>query len=202
MPACWLCIVFPISQTLELAKHHTSTTNIEHHQEVYHSKNDSSTDVNPAADIYTSHHTASIRCLSSDTLSLPTLRQLQQASHRSRKMESPKSSLKIVRVSSLDEAYELVDVACESFADDPLYALMLPNHKDHPEVFQETWSTNFREDYGKKGSVILAARNVDTGEFVAFAVWVRYGTSYVAQSWQGDTWDKSKSIFLHSHSNI
>ncbi|RBR10475.1 uncharacterized protein FIESC28_09470 [Fusarium coffeatum] len=108
-------------------------------------------------------------------------------------MESSKPSIKIVRIGSLEEVYELIDLACDSFADDLLYSLILPTRKQNPEVFQKTWSSNLREEYGKKGAVILAARRDDGGErseFVGFAVWVRYGTSYLAQSWQGDTWDK------------
>ncbi|GKU19658.1 hypothetical protein FLAG1_07756 [Fusarium langsethiae] len=105
-------------------------------------------------------------------------------------MNLPKTPLKIVRISSLDEAYRLVDLACEAFAYDHLYALILPKRLEQPECFREAWLTNFREEYGKKGSVILAAKRESDGDFVAFAVWVRYGTSYVARSWQGDTWDK------------
>jgi hypothetical protein len=109
-------------------------------------------------------------------------------------MESSKPSIKIVRIGSLEEVYELIDLACDSFADDLIYSLILPNRKQHPEVFRETWATNLREEYGKKGAVILAARRDNGGEceFVGFAVWVRYGTSYLAQSWQGDTWHKRK----------
>ncbi|KAM0299461.1 hypothetical protein ACHAPM_007503 [Fusarium culmorum] len=106
------------------------------------------------------------------------------------------TSLKIVRISSLQEAYKLVNLACECFADDPLYALVLPKRFEHPECFREAWSTNFREEYGKPGSVILAARRESDGEFVAFAVWARYGSSYLAQSWQGDTWDKKAETEL------
>ncbi|RGP67072.1 hypothetical protein FLONG3_8635 [Fusarium longipes] len=105
-------------------------------------------------------------------------------------MNPLKTSIKIVRISSLDEAYQLVDLACQAFKDDPIYALLLPNHWEHPESFREAWSANFREEYGKRGSVILAARREDEDDFIAFAVWARHGTSYVAQSWQGDTWDK------------
>ncbi|KAL6925205.1 hypothetical protein ACHAPO_011456 [Fusarium lateritium] len=105
-------------------------------------------------------------------------------------MNLSKTPLKIIRIRSLEEAYRLVDLACEAFADDPLYALILPKRLEQPECFREAWSTNFREEYGKKGSVILAAKRESDGELVAFAVWARYGTSYLAQSWQGDTWDK------------
>jgi hypothetical protein len=114
-------------------------------------------------------------------------------------MDPLKTCLKIIRISSLNEALKLVDLACHAFADDPLYNLILPSRQEHPESFREAWSTNFREEYGKKGSVILAARRESDGEFVAFAVWTRYGTSYIAQSWQGDTWDKSEwSPFTHA----
>lgn len=54
-------------------------------------------------------------------------------------MEPSKPSIKIVRIGSLEEVYELIDVACDSFADDLLYSLILPTLKQNPEVFRDTW---------------------------------------------------------------
>ncbi|KAM0292513.1 hypothetical protein ACHAO9_002825 [Fusarium lateritium] len=111
-------------------------------------------------------------------------------------MDSTKPALRVVRISSLDQAEELADLACETFMDDHLFSLIIPGRREHPESFRKMWSSNLREAYGDKGSVILAAYREDQdkddgiGEFLAFAVWVRFGTSDVAQSWQGDSWNK------------
>ncbi|KAM0443116.1 hypothetical protein ACHAQK_003477 [Fusarium lateritium] len=116
-------------------------------------------------------------------------------------MDSTKPALKVVRISSLDQAEELVDLACETFMDDHLFSLIVPGRREHPESFRKMWSSNLREAYGDKGSVILAAcledkdKDDEIGEFLAFAVWVRFGTSDVAQSWQGDSWNKKLTRF-------
>ncbi|KAH6964378.1 acyl-CoA N-acyltransferase [Fusarium avenaceum] len=111
-------------------------------------------------------------------------------------MDSPKPTLKVIRISSLDQAEQLVDLACETFIDDYWFSLIVPGRLEHPDTFRKMWSSNFREAYGDKGSVILAAYREDEdsedgrGEFLAFAVWTRFGTSDVARSWQGDSWNK------------
>lgn len=118
-------------------------------------------------------------------------------------MDSPKPTLKVIRISSLDQAEQLVDLACETFIDDYWFSLIVPGRLEHPDTFRKMWSSNFREAYGDKGSVILAAYREDEdsedgrGEFLAFAVWTRFGTSDVARSWQGDSWNKSKSAYLN-----
>jgi hypothetical protein len=115
-------------------------------------------------------------------------------------MDSTKPALKVLRISSLDQAEQLVDLACEAFMDDYWFSLIVPGRREHPDTFRKMWSSNFREAYGDKGSVILAAYREDEDsddgrrEFLAFAVWTRFGTSDVARSWQGDSWNKSKSV--------
>jgi hypothetical protein len=111
-------------------------------------------------------------------------------------MEPSKPTLNSVRISSLDQLDELIDLACETFINDPLFSIVVPGRHEHPESFRGMWSMHLRKAYGEKGTVILAAcREEDGGrsEFLAFAVWRRHGTSDVAGSWQGDTWNKSQS---------
>ncbi|KAF5659091.1 hypothetical protein FHETE_9586 [Fusarium heterosporum] len=109
-------------------------------------------------------------------------------------MASTKSNIKIVRISSLEEAEQLVDLACETFIDDYLFSLIVPGRHDHPESFRKIWKSYLREAYAGRGSVTLAAYREDEdgarSEFLAFAVWARFGTSDVARSWQGDSWNK------------
>ncbi|KAF4991977.1 hypothetical protein FGRMN_7531 [Fusarium graminum] len=109
-------------------------------------------------------------------------------------MESAKSNIKIVRISSLEEAEQLVDLACETFIDDYLFSLIVPGRREHPESFRKIWRSYLREAYADRGSVTLAAYREDEdggrSEFLAFAVWARLGTSDIARSWQGDCWNK------------
>ncbi|KAM0346414.1 hypothetical protein ACHAPU_005478 [Fusarium lateritium] len=109
-------------------------------------------------------------------------------------MESTKPTIKIVRISSLEQAEQLVDLACETFIDDYLFSLIVPGRREHPESFRKIWTSYLRGAYANRGSVTLAAyrEDEDSGrsEFLAFAVWARFGTGDVAQSWQGDSWNK------------
>ncbi|TVY78585.1 hypothetical protein Focb16_v008514 [Fusarium oxysporum f. sp. cubense] len=109
-------------------------------------------------------------------------------------MEPSKPALKIVRISSRKQLEELVDFICDAFMEDDLFCAMVPGHHEHPEAARSMWRMTLVEEYGRKGSVILAARrqgeNGEEGEFVACAVWCRYGKSDLARSWQGDNWNK------------
>jgi hypothetical protein len=110
-------------------------------------------------------------------------------------MEPSKPTVKIVRISSLGQLDELIDLACRTFINDPLFSLVVPGRHEHPESFRGMWSMHLRKAYGEKGTVILAAcreEDRERSEFLAFAVWRRHGTCDVARSWQGDTWNKSK----------
>ncbi|KAL6915477.1 hypothetical protein ACHAP8_012220 [Fusarium lateritium] len=108
-------------------------------------------------------------------------------------METSNPTLKIARISSFDQLDQLIDLACDTFINDPLFSLIVPGRHEHPESFRGMWSMHLSKAYGERGTVILAAyreRGGERTEFLAFAVWRRHGTSDVAQSWQGDTWNK------------
>ncbi|KAF5021468.1 hypothetical protein F66182_6489 [Fusarium sp. NRRL 66182] len=103
--------------------------------------------------------------------------------------QSTKPTLKITRVSALHQLDGLVDVAAEAFIDDPLFALIVPGRHENPESYRAMWQMHLREEYGNTGTVILAARDQESGEALAFGIWGRHGTSDVARSWHGDTWN-------------
>ncbi|KAF9774348.1 hypothetical protein IL306_007649 [Fusarium sp. DS 682] len=109
-------------------------------------------------------------------------------------MESTKPALKIVRIGSREQLEELIDLVCDAFMEDDLFCAMVPGRHEHPESARSMWRMTLVEEYGRKGSVVLAARkqgeNGEEGEFVACAIWCRYGKSDVARSWQGDNWNK------------
>ncbi|KAF4456408.1 hypothetical protein F53441_1478 [Fusarium austroafricanum] len=111
-------------------------------------------------------------------------------------MDPPKPALKIVRISSHDQLDELIDLANDAFIDDPVMDLMVPGRHEHPESARAMWWMTINEEYGKKGTVMLAARREEDGEqgkFLAFAIWQRVGSSEVAQCWQGDNWNKQRA---------
>ncbi|CZR40274.1 uncharacterized protein FPRO_05174 [Fusarium proliferatum ET1] len=109
-------------------------------------------------------------------------------------MEPNKPALKIVRISSREQLEELVDFICDAFMEDDLFCAMVPGRHEHPEAARSMWRMTLVEEYGRKGSVLLAARlqgeNGEVGDFVACAVWCRCGNSDLARSWQGDNWNK------------
>ena len=85
-------------------------------------------------------------------------------------MEPSKPALKIVRISSLKQLEELVGFICDAFMEDDLFCAMVPGHHEHPEAARSMWRMTLVEEYGRKGSVILAAHrqgeNGEEGEFV------------------------------------
>ncbi|KAF4458422.1 hypothetical protein FALBO_14848 [Fusarium albosuccineum] len=85
--------------------------------------------------------------------------------------------LRIIRISSLGQLEQLIDLACQVWADDPLFACVVPGRHEHPEHFRQMWSMHLRKEYGNTGTVILAACKEEDGEIgdaMAFAIWRRH----------------------------
>ncbi|KAF5640604.1 hypothetical protein F52700_3755 [Fusarium sp. NRRL 52700] len=75
-------------------------------------------------------------------------------------MEPIKPALKLVRISSRDQLEELVDFICDAFMEDDLFCAMVPGRHEHPEAARSVWRMTLVEEYGRKGSVFLAARRL------------------------------------------
>lgn len=114
---------------------------------------------------------------------------------------STMSSIKLIRVNSIQELDQLVDLACEIWIDDPIFSCVVPGRREHPDQYRQLWQLLLRTEYSAPGAVVMVACDGSSGDIadaVGFAVWHRHGSSDTAGSWQGDTLRKSKSPFTNS----
>ncbi|KAI8657991.1 N-acetyltransferase domain-containing protein [Fusarium keratoplasticum] len=103
------------------------------------------------------------------------------------------SSLKLIRVSSIEELDQLIDLACEIWIDDPIFSCVVPGRRERPDQYRQVWQLLLRGEYSSPGAVVMVAcdgSSSDIVDAVGFAVWHRHGSSDTARSWQGDTLNK------------
>ncbi|KAM0433868.1 hypothetical protein ACHAPT_003811 [Fusarium lateritium] len=103
------------------------------------------------------------------------------------------NSLKLIRVNSVEQLDQLVDLACQIWIDDPIFSCVVPGRREHPEQYRQVWQLLLRSEYSDPGAVVMVACDNSTGDIsdaVGFAVWHRHGSSDTARSWQGDTLNK------------
>ena len=112
------------------------------------------------------------------------------------------SSLKLIRVSSIEELDQLIDLACEIWIDDPIFSCVVPGRRERPDQYRQVWQLLLRGEYSSPGAVVMVAcdgSSSDIVDAVGFAVWHRHGSSDTARSWQGDTLNKSESPFNYPY---
>ncbi|WAO94307.1 N-acetyltransferase domain-containing protein [Fusarium falciforme] len=103
------------------------------------------------------------------------------------------SSLKLIRVNSIQELDQLIDLACEIWIDDPIFSCVVPGRRERPDQYRQVWQLLLRSEYSSPGAVVMVASDGSSGDIadaVGFAVWHRHGSSDTARSWQGDTLNK------------
>ncbi|KAH7264602.1 hypothetical protein MRS44_012082 [Fusarium solani] len=103
------------------------------------------------------------------------------------------NSLKLIRVNSIDELDQLIDLACEIWIDDPIFSCVVPGRRERPDQYRQVWQLLLRTEYSSPGAVVIVACDGSSGDIadaVGFAVWHRHGSSDTARSWQGDTLNK------------
>ncbi|RTE77624.1 hypothetical protein BHE90_007868 [Fusarium euwallaceae] len=103
------------------------------------------------------------------------------------------NSLKLIRVNSIEELDQLVDLACEIWIDDPIFSCVVPGRRERPDQYRQVWQLLLHTEYSSPGAVVMVAcdsSSVKISDAVGFAVWHRHGSSDTARSWQGDTLNK------------
>ncbi|KAI8659967.1 N-acetyltransferase domain-containing protein [Fusarium sp. Ph1] len=102
-------------------------------------------------------------------------------------------TLKFIRVNSIEELDQLIDLACEIWIDDPIFSCVVPGRRERPDQYRQVWQLLLRSEYSSPGAVVMVACDGSSGDIadaVGFAVWHRHGSSDTARSWQGDTLNK------------
>ncbi|KAL2677334.1 hypothetical protein Neosp_011103 [[Neocosmospora] mangrovei] len=102
-------------------------------------------------------------------------------------------SLKLIRVNSVDEVDQLIDLACEIWIDDPIFSCVVPGRRERPDQYRQVWQLLLHSEYSSPGSVVMVAcdgSSNDIADALGFTVWHRHGSSETARSWQGDTLNK------------
>ncbi|KAI8714860.1 N-acetyltransferase domain-containing protein [Fusarium sp. LHS14.1] len=103
------------------------------------------------------------------------------------------NSLKLIRVNSVEEVDQLIDLACEIWINDPIFSCVVPGRRERPDQYRQVWQLLLHSEYSSPGAVVMVAcdgSSSDIADAVGFAVWHRHGSSETARSWQGDTLNK------------
>ena len=103
-------------------------------------------------------------------------------------------NFRLIRVARVEDIEHLVDVACEAWIDDPIFACVVPGRRELPEQYRKVWRQILLGEYYIPGAIFIAIckdNSTDVRDAVGFCMWQRSGSSDIAKAWQADTFYKS-----------
>ncbi|TDZ15829.1 hypothetical protein Cob_v011277 [Colletotrichum orbiculare MAFF 240422] len=99
-------------------------------------------------------------------------------------------TVEVVQIDSLEQLQPLVDIGCQAWLHDPIFAWLSPHRTESPHTYRNLWELILKSDLSQPGTVMIAAYSDLHGpsqECLGFAVWRRHGSSPAAQQWRSDS---------------
>ena len=65
-------------------------------------------------------------------------------------------SFKLIRLSSFGDLEHVLDLVCETWINDPIFACVVPGRRELPHQYKNVWRRILEGEYYKPGTVFLA----------------------------------------------